>query len=343
MSNNILAGTYGNEGIHVLSADSDLDRVEDVLDGAFEEEDTNFLDYDSENDVIYTTSQRDEGGGVAAYSIDWDGGELEKNSEATTGADRRPSHIRRDAGENYLLTANYEGSISVIALEDDGSLGGRTDLVEHEGSSTHERQEGPHPHSVNTFSDGEDSYVYVPDLGTDEIMAYRLSDNGQLEFLNSTRVEEGSGPRHMDIQEDTAYVINELEPSVCVYDINPENKELEQKQRIDIPGLSEGEVNRGADIEASSAGDFLYASTRGDDSIAAFEIREDGRLKFEDKFSSEGESPRNISINQKGELMAVANRNSDEVAVFGIDKETGELRHDRSQGLEEPAFVQFME
>ena len=313
------------------------------MDGAFEEKDTNFLDYDSEKDIIYTTSQLDEGGGVAAYNIDWDGEELRRNSEAATGAERRPSHIRKDSQENYLLTANYEGSISVISLEEDGSLGERTDLIEHEGSSIHERQEGPHPHSVDTFSDGEHSYVYVPDLGTDEIMAYRLSDKGKLEFLDSTEVKPGSGPRHMEIEGDTAYVINELEPSVGVYDIRPQSKELEQKQRIEIPELSEEVVNQGADIEATPSGDFLYASTRGDDSITAFKIREDGRLNSLDKFSAGGESPRNLSVNQEGEIMAVANRDSDELAVFEINQETGELKQNTNQELGEPAFVQFME
>lgn len=343
MTGEILAGTYGNGGIHFLTVDSCLDEVRRVLSGAFDEEDTNFLSYDLENSIVYTASQLEKGGGVAAYDVDFDKKNLEKISEAYIGSKRRPSHITTDPDIDYLLTAKYEGSVSIIEIEDDGSLGERTDQVKHEGSGPHGRQESAHPHSVNTYSSSEETFVYVPDLGADEIIAYSLTERGELELLENSTVEvkAGSGPRHMEILKDTAYVVNELEPSVSVYDIDPQTGGFEEVERKEIPDLSDTVENLGADIQCTD--EFIYTSTRGDNSITTFEIKENGRLKYVDKIDSRGKDPRNLSINQDKDLLAAANRGSDQITVFSFDERTGIPRQEISHNISEPAYVHLID
>ena len=70
--------------------------------------------------------------------------------------------------------ANYEtGSLCVLPIQGDGSLGEATDTVQFSGSGPNrERQEGPHAHMVTPSPDG--GFILAVDLGTDRLMAFRF-------------------------------------------------------------------------------------------------------------------------------------------------------------------------
>lgn len=353
MGKEILTGTYeGDEeggGIHLFEESSGFESVEKILKGADGCGDNNFVEYDSENGIVYTTSQlKEDVGGVAAYRINRNEKTLELISQQPTGASRRPSHIKTSPHNDYLLSANYEGSVSVNPIDKDGSLGEKSDYVEHQGSSVKSRQDSAHPHSVNTFETDERVMVYVPDLGTDEILVYELTEDGELEGLEDahTELEEGYGPRHMEIVEDTGkvYLINELHPSVTVFDINQNTGKLDRLQNIKtVPESSEIDQNLGADIHSHPSEDFLYSSTRGEDILTVFEIQGDGKLSLVDTEPSRGESPRNFSIGPEGENLIVANRDSANLSIFDIDAETGELEYIKEITLPEPGFVELID
>ena len=74
------------------------------------------------------------------------------------------------------------------------------------------------------------------------------------------------------------------------------------------------------------SGKFIYASNRGDDSIAVFAVDEaSGRLQFVERQSSRGKTPRCFAIDPTGQYLIAANQNSDNVVVFRINTQTGQL------------------
>jgi 6-phosphogluconolactonase len=72
------------------------------------------------------------------------------------------------------MVGNYGGgSLSILPVESDGTLGKATQTIQLTGSSVNKnRQEKPHVHSVNVAVNNTD--VFVPDLGVDKVYTYKL-------------------------------------------------------------------------------------------------------------------------------------------------------------------------
>ncbi len=82
-----------------------------------------------------------------------------------------------------------------------------------------------------------------------------------------------------------------------------------------------------ADVHVSASGKFLYGSNRGHNSIVVFEINpQTGKLKLIEHVSTEGNWPRNFTIDPTGKFLLVANQRSDNVVTFSIDASTGRLK-----------------
>jgi 6-phosphogluconolactonase (cycloisomerase 2 family) len=66
---------------------------------------------------------------VSAYAIDAGSGQLKPLNKQSCGG-KNPVHPALDPSGRYLVTANYTGgSVGVMAIAEDGSLGTRTDLI----------------------------------------------------------------------------------------------------------------------------------------------------------------------------------------------------------------------
>ena len=82
-----------------------------------------------------------------------------------------------------------------------------------------------------------------------------------------------------------------------------------------------------ADVHMSSSGKFLYGSNRGHNSIVVFAIDQlTGKLTLIEHVSTEGNWPRNFTIDPSGGFLLVANQRSDNVVVFSLDANTGRLK-----------------
>jgi len=84
--------------------------------------------------------------------------------------------------------------------------------------------------------------------------------------------------------------------------------------------------NDDAEIRIHPSGKFLYASNRGDDSIATYAIDQaKGTLTPVAITHTGGKEPRSFEIDPTGALLFAANQKSDNIAVFKIDAKTGQL------------------
>lgn len=274
--------------------------------------------------VLYAVHEVDDGRVTAFRQTQ--AGALKQICSVPSGASG-PCHCSVSPSGEHLLVAHYTGAVvSILPIQDDGTLEPPSDIVRHKGSSIDtERQTQAHPHSVTLGPRG--TYAYAPDLGIDEIRIYELV-NQQLLSVETTEVEPGAGPRHMTFHPDGEYgfLINELDSTIIVYERDEETGGLRRIQTVPtLPAEFEGK-NLAADIHVHPTGQWLYGSNRGHDSIVLFSIdQQTGALTCEDHFSTHGSWPRNFAIDTTGRVLFAENQRSNTIVPFHINLETGNL------------------
>jgi 6-phosphogluconolactonase len=114
--------------------------------------------------------------------------------------------------------------------------------------------------------------------------------------------------------------------TVTVFRYNSAGGTLQELQTAQVtPDAYTGQKS-GAEIAVDPAGKFLYASNRGDSTIAVFRIDADkGTLTVVERVSTQGKTPRNFAIDPSGAFLFAANQDSGSVVEFKIDPATGRL------------------
>lgn len=282
-------------------------------------------------------------GAVSAFAINRNSGKLTLlNQVPSRGAD--PCYVSFDKSGKHALVANYTGgSVAMFPAMRDGRVGEASAFVQHSGSSVdHERQEGPHAHSIDLSPDNR--FAVAADLGADQLMIYRFdAARGALapNHPGFVKLEAGSGPRHFKFHPSGkfAYVINELRSSVTAFAYDAAGGSLRELQTISMLPRDFSGHNDGAELEIHPSGKFLYASNRGHDSIAVFSIdTAKGMLTPLQDVPSGGKTPRNFVVDPTGSRLFVANQDSNNIVIFRIDPHTGRLTP-TGQVLEVPAPV----
>ncbi len=333
----VYVGTYTDdrtEGLHILKLDTssgELEAVSKVPDvhNPF------FLAADSGARFLYAACAVDEfegnpGGSIKAFSIDSETGDLTMLNERHAGGSL-PCFLSVDRTGRCLLSGNYgSGSLSTFRIQGDGRLEEVSQIVRHEGSSVDAgRQEGPHVHSIVLSPDHR--FAFAADLGTDKVMSYRLDATAAAIAPSeqvSVSARAGAGPRHIDFHPDgsRAYVINELDSTIGVYDYSAGSGTLTERQTLSaLPDDHTGE-NFCADIRVHPSGRFLYGSNRGHDSIAVMSIDSGtGELTPFGHTPSRGAWPWNLEFDPTGEYLLAANQRGNGVTCFLINPDTGAL------------------
>lgn len=287
-------------------------------------------------------------GGLSAFAVDQTTGKLTfLNEVATRGAG--PCYATVDHTGKYVLVANYDGgSVAVFPILADGKLGAATAFVQHTGHGTNpERQEGPHAHSVVMTPDNR--FAIVNDLGLDELLVYKFdSTTGKLTPNDPpfAKVDPGAGPRHFALAPNGkfAYVINEMGRTVTAFSADLHAGVFKPIGSVStLPSGFSGR-NDDAEIEVHPSGKFLYASNRGEDSIAIYAIDPaKGTLKQIGDVPTGGKEPRSFAIDPTGKLLFAANQNSDSIVIFRIDTKTGQLTPTGEKlDVPSPVSIQFL-
>ncbi|MCH7916749.1 MAG: lactonase family protein [Planctomycetes bacterium] len=269
-------------------------------------------------------------GGVAAFSIDRSSGSLTVLNSVSSRGDGAV-HVSVDGTGHCLAVANYRsGNLAIVPIDSRGILSEASDFVQFAGSSIDpDRQQGSFAHSAIISDDS--SHLFVQDLGTDKIMQFHLDPaKGKIKPNDppSVATGPGAGPRHFEIHQNHkwAYVINELDNTLIVYDYDQGKGTLAQRQVIStLPDDFEGS-SYCADIHIHPSGRVLYGSNRGHDSIAVFDINEaDGTLSLAQLHPCGGDHPRNFALTPDASLLLCANMNSGNIVAHRIDPETGRV------------------
>lgn len=324
-----------SQGIYVYKMNMSTGALT-PLSTASDAENPSFLALHPTKPYLYSVSEIEDlggesTGGLSAFAIDPSTGALTLLNAVPSGG-TGPCHVRVDGAGRYLFAANYgSGSAAMVSIQEDGSLGDGH-FVQHDGSSVDpNRQTGPHAHSVNLGPSG--NLLYVADLGMDQVVVYKPDwSSGRLVSYDAqpwVQTAPGAGPRHMDFHPSGkyAYVINEMNSTLTAYTHDADTGVLTELQTVStLPEGYDGGNNSTADVHVHPNGRFIYGSNRGHNSIVIFAIDPDsGQLSLVDHESTQGEIPRNFTLDPGGDFLLAANQNTDNIVVFRVDSETGLL------------------
>jgi 6-phosphogluconolactonase len=265
-----------------------------------------------------------------AFNINRETGELTLiNEQPTMG--NAACYVTIEATGQYVLAANYmNGKTAVMyPIRADGGLDAMCDSAQHVGSSITDRQQGSHGHC--TMPDPSNTYVWVADLGIDQVVRYKLDvTNGKLIPApeGNIKLEPGSGPRHLVFHPSGkfVYVLSELKSTITALSYDAATGTAKTLETVSmLPEGYEG-TKWAAAIRITPDGQFLYGSNRGHDSIAMYAVdQQSGQLTALGQQSTGGKIPRDFNIDPTGQWLLAANQATDTVVTFKINPTTGAL------------------
>jgi 6-phosphogluconolactonase len=331
-------GTYtsktDSKGIYSFRFDSGTGHLT-AMAVAAKTQDPSFLTVATNEKYLYAVNELGDfdgkkSGAVTSYSMDRKSGRLTQlNQLPSGGAD--PCYVSFDQTGKYLLVANYTGgSVSTFPVAPGGRIEPASAFVQHSGSGPNkERQEGPHAHYIATSADNR--FVFVVDLGLDEVVVYHFDPATGSLIPNHppfAKLAPGAGPRHLAFHPNGkfAYVLSEVNSTVTAFAYDVENGSFSTLQTLSTIPKDFKARNDTAEIVVHPSGKFLYVSNRGHDSIAEFTIDPArGTLTLAGDFSTQGKEPRNFALDPTGKFLLAANQKSNNIVVFRIDQSTGAL------------------
>lgn len=259
---------------------------------------------------------------ILPLSRDTETGKLTKLR--ATAIEHFPTYLDIDATSRFALTASYgPGVVNSYALLEDRTV-----------------REGPAHFTLKTertahasLIDPSNQFVYIPHTTPNAIYQFRFDQtSGQLQPIQPVIVKGGgkpnapAGPRHYTYHPTlpVIYFVNELDSSVSAYYWDRKTGTLARFQNLTTLPENFTQRNTCADIHITPNGKYLYASNRGHDSIAAYSLDKDGRMKFIDRFETEP-VPREFAIDLTGKFLYSAGLRSHKLAAYAIDDKTGRL------------------
>jgi len=311
--------------------------------------------YAATEDPLSLGPNFDHGSYLSAFAIDPATGKLHLLNTLPAGG-TSTCYISIDKSGHYVLMANFgSSSVTVLRINDDGSLGEQTAFLKHIGHGKDPSfQSKAHPHSIDVSPDNR--FAIVSDLGVDKLFIYRFdASTGALSPENPPFVEAepGSGPRHFvfDAAGRFGYSLKEMSGVVTVMAWDSSKGTFTPVQ--DANSLAPDFIgsNDSAEIAIHPNGKFLYESNRrfrganlfGPDTIGVFAIDpEKGTLTAVEQVPPGGTMPRNFAIDPTGAYLFCANEMSGNVVVFRVDGNTGRLTPTSSEvKIDVPVCIVF--
>src|SRR6267143_191388 len=270
---------------------------------------------------------------VHVYSIDPGTGALKPLSTAPL-AESFP-YISLDRNGRFLFSASYGGHlVSFNAVGGDGRV-----LAEPLQVIT----VGRNAHSI--LVDAGNRFVYVPNLGTDQIFQFVFDEKSGRLASNTPAVAQmkpGTGPRHFIFSPDNkiVYLLSELLATVTTLSLDAKTGLLTEVSSASalppdsklVPGSPRPHPRNtdndiwAADLHLTRDGKFLYASERTSSTLAAFGVDgATGKLSYLGSTPTERQ-PRGFAIDPKGKFLVASGEKSDTISAYAIDPASGALK-----------------
>jgi 6-phosphogluconolactonase len=303
------------------------------------------LAFNAEKTRLYSGNETErvgdnESGTVSAFAIEKDGSLKLLNSVSSGG--KGPAHLSVHPSGKHVLVANYfGGSVAVLPIKEDGSLGEATDVKKDAGTvgptkatnappgsfaiSGHDQT---HAHMIEADHSGK--FVIHVDLGLDQILVWKFDEQkGTLTPADTPFVSlpPGDGPRHFAFHPNARwfYSIQEEGSTVVLFDFDAQTGGLTARQTLSSLPPGYAGSNFCSEIAVSADGKFVYAGNRLHDSIGIFAIGADGTLSYVTEEWTHGDYPRSFTFDPTGEFLYCCNQRADHIAIFRVEKSSGRL------------------
>ncbi len=271
---------------------------------------------------------------AASYAIDPSSGHLSLLGHGPL-PDSMP-YLVTDCTGNHLLSASYGGhKVAVNRIAESG-----VPDTPHQVTTT-----APNAHAI--VPDPSNRFVFVPCLGAHAVLQYRFDETDGSLLPNdppSVAVRHGAGPRHFVFHPDGfhAYLLNELDATVCVFAFDQDSGTLELRQTESAMPAGHPERPWAADLHVTPDGRFLYASERRSSTLAIFAVGTDGRLTPLGHCATETE-PRGFAIDPSGKYLLAVGQASHSMTAYAIDRASGGLRELRKYAMgKNPNWVEIV-
>lgn len=304
------------------------------------------LAFNASRTVLYSGNETDrigehEEGSVSAFAVNPADGTLKLLNSVRSGG-KGPAHLSVHPSGKFVLVANYfGGSVAVLPIQPDGSLGAATDIQKDSGTvgptkatnappgsfaiSGHDQT---HAHMIEADPSGR--FVLHVDLGLDQILVWKFDDQKGVLTPNDppfVSLPPGDGPRHFAFHPNGRrfYSIQEEGSTIVLFDYDGEKGRLTSRQTISSLPPGYAGSNFCSEILLSADGRFVYAGNRLHDSIAIFAVGADGTLSYVTEEWTHGDYPRSFAFDPTGQFLYCCNQRADHIAVFRVDAKTGGL------------------
>ncbi len=139
----------------------------------------------------------------------------------------------------------------------------------------------------------------------------------------------GAGPRHFAFHPNGnwAYILGEIDSTISALTYDSAKGSFVMNQTLStLPKDWKGKGNSTAEVVVHPSGKFVYASNRGQNSIAIFSIdQKTGVLAPAGHQDHLIKTPRNFAIDPSGKYLLAASQASGQVIVFSVNPEDGAL------------------
>jgi 6-phosphogluconolactonase len=247
------------------------------------------------------------------------------------------AYISTDRTGRFLFAASYQGSkVTVSPIAQGGIVGATHQVVSTKPNAHCIVPTRSNRHVLHTSLGGDVVHQQTFDAATGE-----LSPNQPYERA----VRAKAGPRHIVFSSDEtiAYLINELDGSICVFPFDAGEGTLGDEIQVvnALPPDFTGKASA-ADLHLTPNGKFLYASQRNANTLAAFRVAPDGKLIPVGHYPTETQ-PRGFNIDPSGRYLFAVGQLSHGMTSYAIDQESGALTVLRKHPVgRNPNWIEFV-
>ncbi|MDR2935969.1 MAG: lactonase family protein [Rikenellaceae bacterium] len=289
----------------------------------------NYLTLSADGSRLYTYNNlRPDTAELLTYAVDKTTGALTELARFKVPA-LTLSYVAMIEGGKWLGTVSFsEGKTLCYPLDAQGIALDKPAIYVHTAFSNvnPQRQDAPHAHSIE--QDPATGELYVPDLGADRTMIFSLK-NDSLHLDAEVAYAPGAGPRHLAFHPSGNYMVtvNELDNTAALFARDSARRFSRLLQTVStLPETGWPEETTAADIHFTPDGKFLYASNRGENSVAMYGFDEAyGTITSLGNVREGIDFPRNFVIDPSGKFLLVANQTGNDIVVYALDPVTGLL------------------
>jgi 6-phosphogluconolactonase (cycloisomerase 2 family) len=295
---------------------------------------------------MYATNETDKMGGsdpgsISSFAINPADGQLTLLNTVRSGG-AGPTHLSIHPSGRFLLVANYfAGSVSVLPILADGTLGPPGDTKKDAGTVGPRRAKNAPPgsfafsghdqtHAHMIQADPSGRFVISSDLGLDQILVWKFDDRAGVLTPNdppAVSLPPGDGPRHFSFHPNGRwfYSLQEEGSTLALFEYDAARGRLTARQTVSSLPHGYAGSNFCSAIMVSRDGRFVYAANRLHDGIAWFAVGKDGTVKFAGEEWTRGDYPRSFDFDPTGNFLYSLNQRADNITVFRVNRSSGRL------------------